>query len=387
VKLTLQVQLFPDKEQVQKLSATIEAFNAAADWLAGEAFKLQSTNKVKLQQLYYRDLREKFGLSAQMAVRCIAQVCEAFSRDRSKRPRFRKYASIPYDQRLMSFKGVDKVSLLTLEGRIIVPFMMGKYQSERFNGKHGQCDLLRRKDGKWFLLVTVTLPDGTPTPTTDFIGVDLGVANLATDSDGERFNGEDVEQARQQYSNRRTALQKAAAKRKQRGYRPKSIRRKLKSTSQKESRFRKDANHCISKKLVAKAKDTGRGIAVEDLKGIRDRARFRKKQRAKMSGWSFAQLRTHIEYKAQLAGAPVVPVDPRNTSRTCSRCGHCEKANRPSQDKFLCRSCGFEAHADVNAALNIRARAVVNRPTVSESVAHGRCASTGTSPHYNALRV
>ncbi|MGH9854386.1 MAG: hypothetical protein ACREBD_31460 [Blastocatellia bacterium] len=101
----------------------MEAFNAAADWLASEAFKLQSANKVKLQQLYYQDLREKFGLSAQMAVRCIAQVCEAFSRDRSRKPVFRKYASIPYDQRLMSFKGADRVSLLTLEGRIIVPFV------------------------------------------------------------------------------------------------------------------------------------------------------------------------------------------------------------------------------------------------------------------------
>ncbi|MGH9848989.1 MAG: transposase, partial [Blastocatellia bacterium] len=231
--MTLQVQLFPDKEQANKLAATMEAFNAAADWLADEAFKLQSANKVKLQQLYYQDLREKFGLSAQMAVRCIAQVCEAFSRDRSKRPRFKKYASIPYDQRLMSFKGVDRVSLLTLEGRIIVPFVMGKYQAERFNGKHGQCDLVRRKDGKWFLLVTVTLPDRTPTPTTDFIGVDLGVANLATDSDGDRFSGEDIEQVRQKYSNRRTTLQKAAAKRKQRGYRPKAVRRKLKSTAQK----------------------------------------------------------------------------------------------------------------------------------------------------------
>ena len=61
-----------------------------------------------------------------MAIRCIAQVCEAYGRDKSIRPRFRKYASIPYDQRLMSFKGLDRVSLLTLEGRVIVPVVMGK---------------------------------------------------------------------------------------------------------------------------------------------------------------------------------------------------------------------------------------------------------------------
>jgi len=368
VKLTLQTRLLPDKEQSKKLSATMAAFNAAADWLAGEAFRLKSANKVKLQQLYYRQLREDFGLSAQMAIRCIAQVCEAYGRDKSKRPRFKKYASVPYDQRLMSFKGVDRVSLLTLEGRVIVPVVMGKYQSERFHLKHGQCDLVRRKDGKWFLLVTVDLPDNAPTPNTDFLGVDFGVVNLATMSTGETFSGAEVEKTRRHYHGRRQILQVAAAKRKQRGYRPKNIRRKLKSSGQKERRFRRDTNHVISKRLVEKAKDTQSGIAVEELKGIRDRARFRKTQRARMSGWSFAQLRAFVEYKARIAGVAVVAVDPRNTSRTCSRCGHCEKANRLSQSRFCCRSCGFEAHADINAALNIRARAVVNRPMVSENV-------------------
>src|SRR5215510_10004999 len=231
VKLILQTQLLPDRDQAQKLSATMRAFNAAADWLAGEAFRHKSADKVKLQQLYYRQLREDFGLSAQMAIRCIAQACEAYGRDKSNRPRFRKYASVPYDRRLMSFKGVDRVSLLTLEGRIIVPVIMGKFQSERFNGKHGQCDLVRRKDGKWFLLVTVDLPDGAPTPTTDFIGVDLGVENIATDSDGKRFSGAEVETTRQKYAELRKTLQKAAARRKKRGDRPKSIRRKLNHTS------------------------------------------------------------------------------------------------------------------------------------------------------------
>jgi IS605 OrfB family transposase len=366
VKLTLQTQLLPDREQSQKLSATMAAFNAAADWLAGEAFRLQTANKVKLQQLYYRELRERFGLSAQMAVRCIAQVCEAFSRDRSKRPHFRKYASMPYDQRLMSFKGARRVSLLTLEGRIIVPVVMGKYQSERCNGKHGQCDLVRRKDGKWFLLVTVDVPDRTPQPSTDFIGIDLGVENIATDSDGDRFSGANVERIRQKNHKQRQALQQAAAKRKAKGYRPQSIRRKLKNLSGKESRFRKNTNHVISKQLVEKATGTGRGIALEDLKGIRERTRFRKNQRAKMSGWSFHQLRAFIEYKAAIARVPVVAVDPVYTSQMCSQCGHRERANRKSQSEFLCRSCGFEAHADYNGALNVRARALVNAPMVSE---------------------
>ena len=74
VKLILQTQLLPDRDQARRLSATMRAFNAAADWLAGEAFRLKTANKIELQQLYYNRLRDDFGISAQMAIRCIAQV-------------------------------------------------------------------------------------------------------------------------------------------------------------------------------------------------------------------------------------------------------------------------------------------------------------------------
>ena len=196
MKLTLQTQLLPTPEQIEALEATLRAFNAAADWLAGEAFARHTANKIALQKLYYADLRARFSLSAQMAVRCIAQVCEAYKRDKSIRPQFQPFAAMPFDQRLMSFKGPDRVSLLTLSGRIILPFIMGQYQQTRFKAAKGQCDLVRRQDGRWFLLVTVDLPDGTPLPSTDFIGVDLGVTNLATDSDGEHHSGAEVEACR-----------------------------------------------------------------------------------------------------------------------------------------------------------------------------------------------
>ena len=367
MKLTLQTQLRPEPDQVCALEATMRAFNAAADWLAGEAFTRKTANKRALHKLFYRTLRERFSLSAQMAVRCIAQVCEAYKRDKTKRPHFRPFAAIPYDERLMSFKKLERVdgervkggsvSLLTLFGRIEVPFIMGSYQAQRFTAAKGQCDLVRRKDGKWFLHLTIELPDGTKTPATDFIGVDLGVANIATDSDGIRYCGEVVEACRTRNLDLRRSLQKAAAGRKRRGLRPKNIRRKLKSLAGREARFRRDINHVISKSLVKKAKDNGRGIALENLKGIRGRTRFRKAQRARMSSWAFHQLRAFIEYKAKREGVEVIIVDPRNTSRTCPCCGHIDKANRPSQAEFRCVKCGHTDHADVNAAQNIRSRA------------------------------
>ncbi|GAA2356827.1 hypothetical protein GCM10010404_06780 [Nonomuraea africana] len=65
-----------------------------------------------------------------------------------------------------------------------------------------------------------------------------------------------------------------------------------------------------------------------------------------------------IAYKAARAGVAVVYVDPAYTSQACSTCGHVDKKNRPDQETFLCTSCGFAEHADVNAARNIASRGV-----------------------------
>jgi IS605 OrfB family transposase len=365
MKLTLQTQLFPDPQQTAKLKATVERFNQAASWLAGIAFERKLVNKFVLQKLCYAELRERFGLPADTAIRCIAQVVEAYKRDKDKKPRFRKHASVPFSMgKNIGFKGPDRVSISTLEGRVIIPFVMGKYQADRFGFGKGQCDLVLRKDGKWFLLVTVDVPDGTKPPVTDFIGVDLGVENIAVDSDGEFHSGKPIDGKRFAYARRRKAIGKKSkgSARKQRRRSHKAIKR----GEQKESRYRRDVNHCISKRLVAKAKDTGRGIALEDLKGIRDRTQFRKPQRFRVGGWAFFQLRQFMTYKATLAGVTVVTVDPRNTSRTCPVCGHCEKANRKSQSEFECKACAHEEHSDLTAARNIRARAIVNTPEGSE---------------------
>jgi putative transposase len=368
MKLTVQIQLMPDRDHAERLRETIERFNEAANWLAGIAFDLGTANKVRLQQIVYKELRERFGLSAQMAVRCIAQVCEAYKRDKTKRPVFRKTAAMPFDQRMMSFKGIDRVSLLTLGGRILVPFLIGKYQAEQFTYAKGQADLVLRDDGKWFLLVTVEIPSGDKIPTTDFIGVDLGIVNIATDSDGEEHSGEAVEKSRCKHNRQRKRLQRKGTK---------GAKKKLRRIAGKEARFRKHQNHVISKAIVQKAKGTGRGIALEDLRGIRERITAQGTDaRNRLSGWSFGQLYAFVAYKAELAGVAVVTVDPRNTSRTCAECGHCEKSNRKSQSEFVCKACGHRARADQNAARNIAFRAQAASKTASELVVYEAKAGT-----------
>ena len=250
VKLTLQIQLLPDKRQADQLKSTIERFNQACSWLAEHAFEMKTANKISLQQHFYYELRDQFGLSAQMASICIRHVGGTYSRDKSILPVFRPNAVMPHDSRILSFKGINRVSILTLEGRLIIPFVMGKYQRERFSLAKGECDLVRRKDGKWFLLVTVDLPEGTEIAPTEFIGVDFGVVNLATDNDGDVYTNTETEKARQKRHKVRRSLGRKAGKVKRTGTRPKNIKRKLKALSGKERRFKANENHRISKRIA-----------------------------------------------------------------------------------------------------------------------------------------
>lgn len=113
-------------------------------------------------------------------------------------------------------------------------------------------------------------------------------------------------------------------------------------------------------------------LSLEDLSGIRERASvFSKTMRWQMGNWAFADLAAKIVYKAAEVGLPVIFVDPRNTSRTCHKCGHCDKANRKSQASFQCLSCGFCANADANAAKNIEARGLLSKPLMFRQTANG----------------
>ncbi len=360
MKQTLLVKLAPTPEQSAALLRTLETFNAACNEIASVAFEQRSVNKIELQQLVYYDIRERFGLSAQMCIRAISKVAEAYKRDRNIRPTFRPHGAMTYDERILSFPRVDRASLLTLDGRVEVPFRFGAYQEARLDRIRGQADLLYR-NGAFFLACTVGAPEPAPNEPSEFLGVDLGIITLAATSDGELLNHTTgpkhahVNQVRARFSRFRAKLQKK---------RTKSALRLLKKRSGRERRFVRDVNHCLSKAIVSTAQGTGRGIALENLTHIRSRTTVGKRRRRVLHSWAFYQLRSFIAYKAALAGVRVVLVDPAYTSQTCSRCGHCERANRKSQAQFLCRNpvCGFSAHADINAAVNIRCRAAVIPP-------------------------
>jgi len=353
MKKTLKVKLITTEEQAKTLLKTMEEFNRACDWISRKAFEAKTFNQVKLHHLVYFDARKEFPeFQAQFIIRAIAKVSDSYKTDRKRQHFFKKYSAVEYDRQLVFFKDLSHAKLATIKGRLLLPMIFGHYAPLDRNKMCGQADLTTPK-GKFFLNIVVDLPDGTPIDSKGFLGVDMGIVNLSTDSDGESFSGEMVDHVREKIHTLKKALQKKGTK---------SAKRHLKKLSGRESRFKKNTNHVISKRIVSKAKGTHRAIALEDLKGIRKGITVRKSQRERFGKWAFDQLRRFITYKALLEGVPVVPVDPRDTSRRCPKCDCVDKRNRKSQEVFSCIECGYTAPADYVGAVNIRFRAEINPP-------------------------
>ncbi|MEM3845186.1 MAG: transposase [Candidatus Parvarchaeota archaeon] len=197
-----------------------------------------------------------------------------------------------------------------------------------------------------YIYVTVTVPDEKPIEPKYYIGVDLNatghMAVVSNPQTGKVMKlGKKAGHIHNKYKNIRRRLQK------------KKKYKALKKIKHRESNIIRDLNHKISRKIVDEAKKSGAGIKLEDLRGIRQKAKTNKRFRYSLNSWAFRQLQTMIEYKSKLLGVPVVYVAPQYTSQICSRCGHI--GNRNSK-KFECPVCGHVDNADVNAAFNIALR-------------------------------
>ncbi|MFH8738399.1 RNA-guided endonuclease InsQ/TnpB family protein [Streptomyces sp. NPDC017964] len=370
MKLVVRVKLLPTPVQAAALEATLHACNQAATWAAGVAFEENARRPLELRKHTYAEIRARWGLGAQAAQHAIKKTCDAYTtlkanlrngrygqpgtkrhaRASGKPVVFRPQAAQPYDDRMLSWQHQARtVSIWTTAGRLKGVRFTGQAEQVEVLAAHrrGESDLVCQ-GGKWFLIATCEIAEAAPnTHPAGFLGVDLGIVNIAATSDGERHCGRRINRKREQDRKLRSKLQQKQTK---------SARRRAKKYAGKEARRNKDINHKISKRIVAEAERTGRGIALETLTGIRERARLRKPQRVKIHSWPFAQLGSFIAYKAKRAGVPVVHVDPAYTSQECSQCRHTARGNRPSQAVFSCRVCGFVEHADHNASHNIAHR-------------------------------
>jgi putative transposase len=353
VKLTAKVKIVTDEASFATLSDTLHTANACCDWISAQAWKHKTFGQFALHKLTYAKARDRFGLSAQVAVRCIGKVCDAYKLDKKVKRTFWSDGALPFDDRILSWN-IEKqtVSIWTLGGRLKLPFEAGTRQLALLQSRQGESDLILHKS-VFYLAATCNVDEPQPIDVEGFLGVDLGIAEIAVTSDGKHYSGAAVKGVRHRHRRLRTKLQKKQTR---------GARRKLKQLSGREARFATHTNHVISKQIVEDARRTKQAIVLEELTNIRQRIRARRPQRAVLHSWAFAQLGAFLSYKAAVAGVPVIFVDPRNSSRECSQCGHIDKANRPSRSVFSCLACGFQSDADFNAARVLSGRGACKPP-------------------------
>ena len=374
----VQLRLTPTPAQSEALAAAVLLCNQAATVVSRLAWRHRVFAVVELHRLAYYEVRGQVaGLGAQAAVRAIARVAGAYANRRASKKRahiFRPQGAIPYDARLMGWsRDARTVSLWTPTGRVTVP-CTGRPEDLKAVDELplGEADLVCRR-GVWLLQVAVTLPRPVVCePVGGFVGVDQGVANLAVTSDrvvlpgpalaGPIGGNGHVRMLRERRHRQRRRLQKKGTP---------AARRVLRRLAGREHRMMTDLNHQISKYVVREAERTGRGIALEDLQGIRGRVRAHRLQRRTLHNWAFAQQTAFTRYKAARAGLAFVLVDPAYTSQACPECGNVSKANRPARGRFVCTRCGLAGHADHIAARNIAARGVTGWAAINQPHATG----------------
>jgi len=377
---TIIVQLKPSPEQAYSLKATLEQYTACFNTVCREGFTTGCSNGVELHKRTYYPLRAEYpDLPAQLVCSARVKATEAVKSARTWKikkekaypqrvekarkqgkplPVFKpvrcphsKLVCIRYDQRSYWVKWETLTcSVATVNGRVELPFTVPAHLRQYVGYKVCSADLCYRK-GRFTLHIVVSLPEPAIVPTQEMIGVDLGLNRPAVTSN-RHFLGEKrwKEQERRIFRLKRKLQAKGT----------RSAKRHLKKLSKKQFRLHRDHDHVLSKRIVQYA-TPGSTLVLENLTHIRETSQMgRGKQKKnvenkrRLHSWSFAQLYSFIEYKAQARGIAVVRIDPRHTSQTCSRCGYHHRANRRSQALFHCRSCGYQLNADLNAAYNIR---------------------------------
>lgn len=349
-----------------EIDETLKVFAAACEWV-NDNTPLDLTSKTKMQKLVYNDVRNKFGLSANLAIQALRRVCANRKTARQKKRNVRKFSptSVSYDARIFSFKEFDyTVSLKLIRSRARLALDIGNYQRGILKGQDPKsATLVKRNNGDYYIHINLDNEVPKPINTKQVLGVDLGRTDIAHTSDGVNWSGHKLEQIRNKYTwTRKVLAQKASLGTRSSRRRCRQLQKRL---SGKGKRFQKHINHEISRSLVNNAIASKRAISLEDLSGIRERTNQlprNKQERRKSNNWAFYQFRQFLTYKCLLAGVPLVLVNPAYTSKSCYKCGHIGNRNGK---KFSCLNldCRNQCDSDYQGAKNIAALGVsINNP-------------------------
>ncbi len=356
---------------------TIQRWNEACNYISLVCFENSEVahNTIKVNNLVYSDVRSLFGLSAQVTQNAVRQVAAKYqsaktSKTQLKRPIYFKphnAVALQGGERGRDFGfRTDGLSIWTLDGRVKGVTFHGSPMLETYlqSWELGDARMFISKSEVFLSVSFTSAVEPVTKPNNAVIGVDRGINYLAVATDGQHlqfFGGKRVKHIRNRYLKTRASLQQKKATKNTR-----STRRALKRLSGKEARFMRDTNHVITKRIIDFAKATGNPtIAIEKLDGIRNAPR-RKAQNGEANKWAFYQLEQFLQYKAANLGFEIIEIDPKYTSQGCSKCGYIEKANRNGH-RFTCKACGYQLHADLNAARNIKLRGILARQALGEN--------------------
>lgn len=364
--VTLRVKLFkPNKGKLEKMSRMLESYRQACAWFLEQAEILNTTSRTRLNRETYQQARDLFDLN-RGTLQCA--MLKALSAKRSylshKRrgkkagpPKFEKTIPVMVRQdcyslhRLPSGTWVIKFPVSSGRSQITMPLAVSEYHARRLQDlaggscRQGSMEIWQRKSGEWYVSISLVYKTSYNEPG-GIIGVDFGIVKLAVLSNNVFFDGRQIRWRKERWAERRKALQQVGRL------------SRVKKEAGRERRWMRYINHCISKRIVEIAKAESKAIALENLLGIRERTKGSKKFNRMMSGWNFRELASFIEYKAALQGVPVIYVDPKETSKTCPKCGNVSRYNRKKQGWFKCTKCGYQSDADRVGAINIAARAL-----------------------------
>jgi putative transposase len=390
--LPAELKLHTDSTQFQALRRTQLAYRDGLNYVSRYAFEHgKLSNKVRLQEETYDELRARCHIPAQMACSIPRQVGATYKTLWTKvkqnnaarkaghtKKRYKgldkppKYVSPTLTYQLghdYGFKTEQRVSILTLDGRVIVPYTgLASHVALIHQGAHiGAAKLWYDKPKKQFYLLVsleIEVADPTPESHTTVAGVDVGIRYLAvtatTRGDQSFHSGKRIVPKANHYARLRKRLQHKGTR---------SATRRLVIISGRERRLKQDANHVVSKRITERHPHAL--IGLEELQDIRERSKRKhgkkasKQQRranATHSKWAFAELQSMIAYKALVPGSMAMKVDAYCTSRSCPLCGHTSEDNRPKKGLvFSCQHCRYTLHADLVGARNVTMRTLLAR--------------------------
>ncbi|MGI4790953.1 MAG: hypothetical protein ACRYFS_19160 [Janthinobacterium lividum] len=193
----VRVKLRTNDSSAAALADTMAKFNAACNWLSQKAWETQTLRAFDLHKIAYHQVRTDFGLPSQLTVRALAKVADSYKTDHSQRHTFGPRGAVVFDARCLKMKGVSSATLTTTQGRYSFSLAHGGTQREQLaQGTTGEADLLFI-DGSYYLSIAVKFPDSPKADTNGgVLGVDMGIVELASDSEGQAYSGSVVKAVR-----------------------------------------------------------------------------------------------------------------------------------------------------------------------------------------------